>query len=67
MACPHAAGALALVVQAYPGISVVDAQNRLQGAGLIHASAGRTCGGLPEGTLPNHHVGHGRINVNGAI
>lgn len=67
MACPHVAGALALVFQARPGSSVVAAQNSVTGASLAHSSGGRTCVGRPEGSRPNNHVGNGRINSNGAI
>jgi len=67
MACPHVSGALALVFQARPGSTVVAAQNSITGAGLAHASGGRTCSGVAEGSRPNHHAGHGRINANGAI
>jgi subtilisin family serine protease len=65
MASPHVAGAVALVMHARGG-SVVGAHERLTTTGLIHASAGRTCVGRPEGALPNNHVGYGRINVNTA-
>ena len=65
MAAPHVAGAVALVFQARGG-TVVAAQERLTSTGLIHASAGRTCVGRPEGVLPNNHVGYGRINANAA-
>jgi len=67
MACPHVSGALALVFQARPGSTVVAAQNSIQSAALAHVSGGRTCSGNAEGSRPNHHVGHGRINANGAI
>jgi subtilisin family serine protease len=67
MACPHVSGALALVFQARPGSTVVAAQNSVQGGALAHASGGRTCGGVAEGSRPNHHAGHGRINANAAI
>jgi subtilisin family serine protease len=67
MACPHAAGALALVFHARPTSTVVAAQNSVQSGALAHVSGGRTCSGVPEGGRPNHHVGHGRVNANGAI
>ncbi|XP_037048414.1 bacillopeptidase F-like [Bradysia coprophila] len=66
MACPHAAGAYAVARQSTPGAGVVAIQNRIQSSALAHVSGGRTCAGVPEGSRPNHHVGHGRINVNGA-
>jgi subtilisin family serine protease len=62
MASPHVAGAVALVLQAR-GEDVVAALQRLTDTGLIHQSGGRTCGGSSENTLPNHHVGYGRIDV----
>jgi subtilisin family serine protease len=65
MASPHAAGGVALVFHARGG-TVVAAQDRLQTTGLAHSSGGRTCSARPEGSRPNNHVGHGRINVNGA-
>lgn len=66
-AAPHVAGALALILQARPGSSVVAAHNSLINAALPHSSGGRTCGGIPEGIRPNNHIGHGRIDANAAI
>ncbi|XP_037036073.1 bacillopeptidase F-like [Bradysia coprophila] len=65
MASPHVAGAVALVFHARGG-GVVAAHNRLTSTALAHSSGGRTCSGRPEGTRPNNHVGHGRINANAA-
>ncbi|XP_037034379.1 bacillopeptidase F-like [Bradysia coprophila] len=65
MACPHVAGAVALVFHARGG-TVVAAHERITSTALAHVSGGRTCVGRPEGTRPNNHVGHGRINANGA-
>jgi len=64
MAAPHAAGALALVRSARQGLTVVQALNAVQDGAVAHSSGGRTCSGRPEGTRPNNHVGHGRINAN---
>ncbi|XP_037037931.1 bacillopeptidase F-like [Bradysia coprophila] len=65
MAAPHVAGAVALIFQARGG-TVVAAHARLTSTALTHVSGGRTCGGVPEGTRPNNHVGHGRIDANAA-
>lgn len=66
MAAPHAAGTIALVRSARPGLTVVQALNSVQDGAVAHSSGGRTCVGRPEGTRPNNHVGHGRINANNA-
>lgn len=65
MACPHVAGAIAIVLQAH-GPGVVAAHNRLTSTATYHVSAGRTCSGRSEHVIPNNHVGYGRINVNAA-
>lgn len=63
MASPHAAGVLALVRSARPGLTVVQSQIAVTDGAVPHASGGRTCVGRPEGARPNNHAGYGRISA----
>jgi len=63
MACPHVGGLSALLYTARPGLKIAQLKAALlQGAKSV-TSSGRNCGGISEGTYPNHHVGQGRINA----
>lgn len=65
MACPHAAGVVALLKSRRPDLSAQDSRSY-----LIHGNAqselikpGFNCGGIDEDTFPNNAFGHGRINA----
>jgi len=64
MACPHAAGAIALLQVRDKNLSYVKAKEYLLGQtdkNLV--SSGRTCEGIPDNQFPNHVFGTGRINA----
>ena len=63
MACPHAAGAAALILSANPHLNYEQVKGLLEAGSVPTQVTGRNCGGIPEGTYPNHHVGFGRINA----
>jgi len=69
MACPHAAGTVALILSkvksanANATVSYDQVLESLKKGGVLTTSTGRNCGDVPEDQLPNHHVGYGRINA----
>jgi len=69
MACPHVAGAVAIVLQANPTYTIdqVYAALRDTTTTALGAPPGLgTCGGVPYTQYPNYHYGFGRINVDQA-
>lgn len=63
MACPHAAGVVALLLQENPKLKYEQVLTSLNGGGVPITSAGKTCGDIPDNKYPNHQVGSGRINA----
>jgi len=63
MACPHAAGVSALLLKTRPNLTVDQLKAALVSGAQRVTSSGRNCGGVSEGTYPNHHVGAGRIDA----
>jgi len=64
MACPHTAGATALLLAYNPDLTFDQILVLLgQGADTDIVSSGRTCEGLPDHRMPNHHFGRGRLNA----
>jgi len=68
MACPHAAGATALLLAYNPDLTF-DQVKEFMGHGAIKdiVSSGRTCGEIPDHVFPNHHFGRGRLNALNAL
>jgi len=68
MACPHAAGVVALMLSQDSTLGYEQVQEHLfAGTSKTIASTGENCGGIPETEYPNNHVGWGRISASGAI
>jgi len=64
MACPHTAGAAALLLAYNPNMPFQKVLDYLgQGADTNIVSSGRTCEGRPDHVMPNHHFGQGRLNA----
>jgi hypothetical protein len=64
MASPHVAGAAALLLQARPGISPLQIQQRLQNTARPAVFAGSPDAGVLE---PVHHQGAGLIHIDDAV
>jgi subtilisin family serine protease len=67
MAAPHISGVVALLMSRNPNLSVAQVENAIRAGGRLHAPVGVTCGGLPDGVLPNNHVGYGLVHAVNAI
>lgn len=64
MACPHAAGTVALIMAENPNLSYGQVKDMLtMGSVGVIADTGANCGGIPETQYPNNHVGAGRIDA----
>ena len=65
MACPHAAGVVALLKSHNSNLTLYDIQKYLY-AGAAKTSLvnpGKNCGGIDESVFPNHVFGNGRVNA----
>jgi subtilisin family serine protease len=69
MACPHAAGVLALMQAHTPSLAYGAAKTKLQDSANRTApvGTGATCGGVTDREWPNHIFGHGRIDAVAAL
>ena len=63
MACPHAAGVVALLLSEQRNLTYTQVKESLETGGQPTGSTGRNCNDIPETEYPNHHVGFGRINA----
>ncbi len=64
MAGPHVAGAVALLISAYPWLAGnVDALEDILEQSAVHLTSTQNCGGVPGSTIPNNTFGWGRIDV----
>jgi len=63
MACPHAAGVVALLMSEKRNMTYTQVKEALSGGSVPTTSTNRNCNGIPEDVYPNHHVGFGRINA----
>ncbi|CAL8102786.1 unnamed protein product [Orchesella dallaii] len=64
MACPHAAGTIALLQTRNKGLTYAQAKELLQNqADRQLAFKGTTCGGVRDDVFPNHVFGSGRLNA----
>jgi len=65
MACPHAAGVVALLKSRKPDLPVAEVRRYLSLGNEQHGlvKPGHNCGGISENTFPNHAFGSGRINA----
>jgi len=69
MACPHAAGVLALMKSHTASLTYAQAKEKLQTSSNKTApvGSGQTCGGVSDGVFPNNSFGHGRIDAVAAL
>jgi len=63
MACPHAAGAVALLLSRNPNLTYDQVKNLLQNQADRNLGNAATCGGTPPSAVPNNIYGYGRINA----
>ena len=64
MACPHVAGAVALLLSRRPGLSYAEVKALLQdNAERQLQTTGVACSGVGDMEFPNHQFGHGRLDV----
>jgi len=64
MAGPHVAGAVALLISAYPGLAgKVDQIENILEQSAVHLTSGQGCGGDSTTAVPNNVYGWGRIDV----
>jgi len=64
MACPHTAGATALLLAYNPDLTFDQVMGFLsKGTDTEIVSSGRSCEGIPDHQMPNHHFGSGRLNA----
>jgi serine protease AprX len=64
MAGPHVAGAVALLISAYPGLAgKVDQIENILEQSAVHLTSDQGCGGDSATTVPNNVYGWGRIDA----
>jgi len=64
MAGPHVAGAVALLISAYPGLAgKVDQIENILEQSAVHLTSNQGCGGDSATAVPNNVYGWGRIDV----
>jgi subtilisin family serine protease len=64
MAGPHVAGAVALLISAYPWLAGdVQTIEGILEQSAVHLTSSQTCGGVSGTTIPNNTFGWGRIDV----
>jgi subtilisin family serine protease len=68
MSCPNASGVLALLKNRDRNLSQERATQLLKSTSIQNVpTTGRTCGGIPDTTWPNNHIGHGKIDAFAAM
>jgi len=64
MAAPHVAGAVALLLSRNPNLTYVQVKDLLQSyADRDLVFRNTSCTFISDNAFPNHHYGHGRINI----
>jgi len=64
MACPHAAGAVALLLSRNPNLTYMQIKTLLQSyADRDLEFFGAKCSFISDNAFPNHHFGYGRLNI----
>lgn len=67
MAAPHVSGVVALILSRRPNLTVTQVTTALNNGAVAHLSQSRICGGIPESTRPNNHVGSGRVSAPNSV
>lgn len=68
MACPHVAGAVALLLSRNPTLSYVQIKALLQSYADRDLSFSRSnCSWISDNAFPNHHFGYGRLNISRSV
>jgi hypothetical protein len=68
MASPHSAGAVALLWAARPSyLGNIGSTEQLLQDSAVKISTTQTCGGIPQGAVPNNTFGYGRLDVKRAV
>jgi len=64
MACPHAAGAVALLLSKNPNLTYAQVRTLLvNGASTNLVAGNQACGGIPDSQYPNHSFGAGKVDA----
>lgn len=68
MACPHVAGAIALLLNRNANLSYAQIKSLLQSHADRNLSFSNTaCGNVYDNAFPNNHFGYGRLNINRSL
>jgi len=63
MSCPHAAGTVALLLNKRPNLTYAQARAALVNTARRGTAGTQACGGVSDGTYPNHSFGAGIIDA----
>lgn len=69
MACPHVAGAIALLLSRNPDLTYAQVKTLIQSHADrdVLTSSGSNCSWISDNVFPNHHFGYGRLNIHRAL